>query len=240
MRIRDGYEMQDGPTATQIMIAMLHRRLIGAGGLLLLAFVTGCHHAPPRSQASHRAPDLTPPPATAERPSGKVIFTEVGGATWYHARTPNEMTAAHKTLPFGTEVRVTNLVTGQSATVRINDRGPFVRGRVIDLSAAAAKVTGVYRMGLVKVRLEVYSAPAPINTGGRWAVQIGAISDAADAEALRKQLVHDFPTAQVVEYESSTGHWLRVRPPHDNKQQAIAITESVTPPQGDAYLVRLD
>jgi rare lipoprotein A len=150
------------------------------------------------------------------------------------------MTAAHKTLPFNTQVRVTNLVTGQSATVRINDRGPFVRGRVIDLSAAAAKATGVYRMGIAKVRLEVFSAPAPVSTGGRWAVQIGAFSEASVADSLRKRLVHEFPAANVVEYTSATGHWIRVRPPRDDKQQAIEIADAVAPGQGDAYLVRLD
>ena len=215
-------------------------RPIRIAALLSLALLAGCHHAAPRSssQATRRTPDLSPAPAP--RSSGKVIFSEVGGATWYHSRTPNEMTAAHKTLPFNTQVRVTNLVTGQSATVRINDRGPFVRGRIIDLSAAAAKATGVYRMGLAKVKLEVFAAPAAIATGGRWAVQIGAFSDGSEAESLRQRLVQEFPTANVVEYTSSTGHWLRVRPPHDNKQQAMEIADAVSPRQGDAYLVRLD
>lgn len=221
-------------------------RPIRVGALALLSLLAGCHHPQPRTSSRGRAPDLTPHSApypsgnSGARNSGKVIFSEVGGATWYHARTPNELTAAHKTLPFNTQVRVTNLVTGQSATVRINDRGPFVRGRIIDLSAAAAKATGVYRMGIAKVKLEVFSAPAPVATGGRWAVQIGAFSEVADADSLRKKLVHEFPAASVVEYTSSTGHWLRVRPPHDNKQQAIEIADAVSPQQGDAYLVRLD
>lgn len=212
------------------------RRTIRVAALLLLSLLAGCRRSQPRTgSAQNRPPELAP-----ETRSGQAIFTEVGGATWYHARTPNEMTAAHKTLPFNTMVRVTNLVTGQVATVRITDRGPFVRGRIIDLSATAAKATGVYRMGLAKVRLEVFAAPSPIATGGRWAVQIGVFTEAADADALRKRLVREFPTAQVVEYASSTGHWLRVRPPHDNKQQAVRIADAVRPPLGDAYLVRLD
>lgn len=216
---------------------MLRRQTIRAAALLLLSLLAGCHRAQPRSNSARdRAPEIN----AEARSSGQAIFTEVGGATWYHARTPDEMTAAHKTLPFNTMVRVTNLVTGQIATVRITDRGPFVRGRIIDLSATAAKATGVYRMGLAKVRLEVFAAPSPIATGGRWAVQIGVFTEAADADALRKRLVREFPTAQVVEYASSTGHWLRVRPPHDNKQQAVRIADAVRPPLGDAYLVRLD
>jgi rare lipoprotein A len=68
---------------------------------------------------------------------------------------PNAMTAAHKTLPFGTRVRVTNHNTGRSAVVTINDRGPFVRGRVIDLSRAAAGAVGMIGSGLARVSLEI-------------------------------------------------------------------------------------
>ncbi len=86
----------------------------------------------------------------------------------------NAMTAAHLTLPSGT-IRVTNLATNQSAIVWITDRGPFVHGRIIDLSLAAAKATGLYRMGVAKVRVEAYAAPVRPNAipGGRWCVQIG-------------------------------------------------------------------
>ncbi|MBW4482702.1 MAG: septal ring lytic transglycosylase RlpA family protein [Tildeniella torsiva UHER 1998/13D] len=70
----------------------------------------------------------------------------------------NDLTAAHRTLPFGTRVRVTNLSTGQSVVVRINDRGPFGHGRVIDLSAAAAGNIGIRASGVGRVQLEVLSA----------------------------------------------------------------------------------
>jgi rare lipoprotein A len=81
---------------------------------------------------------------------------QCGGASWYalHSRTasgemmnPAKMTAAHKTLPFGTKVKVTNKATGKSVVVRINDRGPFIRGRIIDLSKAAAGRIGMVRSG---------------------------------------------------------------------------------------------
>ena len=89
-------------------------------------------------------------PATAADQCGK--------ASWYalYSRTasgemmnPNHMTAAHRTLPFGTKVRVTNRANGKSVVVRINDRGPFVRGRVIDVSKAAARQLGMIRAGVV-------------------------------------------------------------------------------------------
>ncbi len=90
-----------------------------------------------------------------------------GMASWYgpgfHGRrsasgeryNQNAMTAAHRSLPFGTMVRVTNIKNGRSVVVRINDRGPFIRGRVIDMSAAAARVLGMVHSGIAPVRIEV-------------------------------------------------------------------------------------
>ena len=68
---------------------------------------------------------------------------------------PNGLTAAHRSLPFGTMVRVTNIKTGKSVVVRINDRGPFSHGRVIDLSYGAAKAVGLVASGVARVRFEV-------------------------------------------------------------------------------------
>jgi rare lipoprotein A len=97
----------------------------------------------------------------------KVVSTSSGMASWYGGRwigrkTANgeiyragDMTAAHKTLPFGTRVRVIDQKTGESTIVRINNRGPFVRGRVIDLSDAAASDLGIKRRGVARVKLEV-------------------------------------------------------------------------------------
>jgi rare lipoprotein A len=87
---------------------------------------------------------------------------ETGNAAYYHGRraasgeriSAAEFTAAHRTLPFGTQVRVTNLANGRSVIVRINDRGPFGRGRIIDVSRAAARELGMIGSGVAKVRLE--------------------------------------------------------------------------------------
>lgn len=76
----------------------------------------------------------------------------VASGGWFN---PNAMTAAHKTLPFGTRVRVTNLNNGRSVVVRINDRGPYVAGRVIDLSRAAASAVGMTGAGLARVNIAV-------------------------------------------------------------------------------------
>lgn len=68
---------------------------------------------------------------------------------------PQGLTAAHRTLPFGTKVRVINVRTGKAVVVRINDRGPFIRGRIIDLAFGAARAVGLHRLGVAKVRLEI-------------------------------------------------------------------------------------
>ncbi|MGI9423954.1 MAG: septal ring lytic transglycosylase RlpA family protein [Hyphomicrobiaceae bacterium] len=76
----------------------------------------------------------------------------VAAGGWFN---PNALTAAHKSLPFGTRVRVTNMRNGRSVVVRINDRGPYIRGRIIDLSRRAATVVGMRRAGVVPVRVTV-------------------------------------------------------------------------------------
>ena len=68
---------------------------------------------------------------------------------------PQELTAAHRTLPFGTKVRVTDVATGRSVTVRVNDRGPFIPGRVVDISSSAAETLGISGRGVAKVKLDV-------------------------------------------------------------------------------------
>lgn len=111
-----------------------------------------------------------PEPSASDTRVGIVTSTLTGMASWYgpgfHGRrsasgevfNQNDLTAAHRTLPFGTRVRVTNVSTGQSVVVRINDRGPFSHGRVIDLSAAAASNIGLRASGVARVQLEVLSA----------------------------------------------------------------------------------
>ncbi len=96
----------------------------------------------------------------------KAEAAERGMASYYGYRSktangemmnPNALTAAHKTLPFGTRVRVTNTRTGQSVVVRINDRGPFVRGRIIDVSTGAARALGIIGSGVAPVLVDVVS-----------------------------------------------------------------------------------
>jgi rare lipoprotein A len=183
----------------------------------------------------------------------KALLVETGLASWYgapynHRRSSNgevynmhAMTAAHRTLPLGTTVRVTNLKTGHSAVVQITDRGPFVSGRILDLSQAAAKKTDVWGAGVARVRLEVLHTPVPLNRGGRWAVQIGAFEKEHAADKLRDHLSHQYQTAKVQSYGSPVGDWwVRVRVLDDDRKRAEEVARNTHTPEGDIFLVRLD
>jgi rare lipoprotein A len=152
----------------------------------------------------------------------------------------NALTAAHKTLPLNSLVRVTNVKTGDSIVVRITDRGPFVGDRIIDLSLAAAKAVDVWRPGTALVRVEVLSAPAPIATGGRWAVQIGAFQSRQSAAELKSKLMRRYHTAQVLQFTGPTGEWVRVRVQDDDKRRAQELAQATETPEGGIFLVRLD
>lgn len=180
------------------------------------------------------------------------IYTETGLASWYgppyhnHRGANGEifnqdaMTAAHRTLPMNSLIRATNLQTGQSAIVRITDRGPFVGDRFLDLSVASAKAVGVWLPGTAQVRIDVYQAPRPIESGGRWCVQVGAFDSGHKSTELMHHLEKKYTTANVIEFTGPTGHWVRIRPANDDKDRAIEIVSQLKPQQGRAYLVRLD
>jgi rare lipoprotein A len=124
--------------------------------------------------------------------------------------------------------------------MRVTDRGPFIPGRLLDLSMASAKATGVYRAGLATVRIDVYQTPKPIDEGGRWCVQIGAFEHEGKAVKLRNQLERKYQSAQVIDFAGPTGHWVRIRPAGDDREEAELIQRKLKPAEGDAYLVRLD
>jgi rare lipoprotein A len=140
----------------------------------------------------------------------------------------------------GSLIKVTNLQTGQSSAMRITDRGPFVEDRVLDLTVASAKATGVYGVGLALVRIDVYRTPKPIERGGRWCVQIGAFHSEHKANKLKSQLLHKYPEANVIEFPGQDSYWVRIRPEGDNREEAELIAKRVRPAEGEAYLTRLD
>jgi rare lipoprotein A len=121
-----------------------------------------------------------------------------------------KFTAAHRTLPFETMVRVTNLSNGKSTVVRITDRGPFVENRIIDLSLAAAREIESIGPGVVPVRVEVVS-PGVDPTTGYFTVQVGAFRERANAERLRERLSATYAPIFIQEYDSPDGLLYRVR-----------------------------
>ncbi len=207
------------------------------------------------SAARRAAPPLAPaaplPDGAEDGALGKPVSTEVGMASWYgppyHNRQAadgsvfdqNAMTAAHRELPMGTTVRVTNVATGQSVIVKITDRGPFVAGRTLDLSLAAAKAIGVYRAGVAKVKVEAFARPGA-DPVGKWCVQIGVFIDPADAVQTKNDLMLRYKTAKVIEFAGPTGHWVRINPPLADYATAQKIAESLHLPDADSFLVRLN
>jgi peptidoglycan lytic transglycosylase len=183
----------------------------------------------------------------------KPLSVETGKASWYgapyHNRRSsngqiydmNQLTAAHLTLPLGSTVRVTNLKTGHSTIVRITDRGPFVKGRIVDLSLAAAKQADVWKAGVAPVRLEVLRTPVPSDRGGRWAVQIGAFEEEDAADKLADRLTRRYKTAKVLRFSSPVGDWwVRVRVLKDDRKRAEEVAHETHADADKVFLVRLD
>jgi len=154
----------------------------------------------------------------APAPAG---YSEQGNASWYGApfngrRASNgeiydmyKFTAAHRTLPFDTMVRVTNLNNGKSTTVRITDRGPFVENRIIDLSLAAAREIELVGPGVAPVRVEVLGNVDP--AAGFFTVQVGAFRDRGNAERLRDRLNPSYSPIFIQQYDAPDGTFYRVR-----------------------------
>jgi len=236
--------------------------------VFLAMLLSGCSHKPEVAYSPPPPPAVTPETAPATAASAPPalpslsadeqfvdthtpIYSESGVASWYgppyHNRQAadgsvfdqNALTAAHRTLPMGTVVRVTNLATNQSVVVKITDRGPFVAGRTLDLSLAAAKAIGVYRAGVAKVKVEAFARPGA-DPEGKWCVQIGVFIDAADAVQLKNDLMGRYKTAKVIEFAGPTGHWVRINPALADHATAQKIADSIHLPDADSFLVRLN
>ncbi len=164
-------------------------------------------------------------------------YIEEGIASWYgndfHGKPtacgePYDMwamTAAHKTLPLGTYVKVTNLQNDRTAILRINDRGPFVAGRIIDLSCRAAQELGSYGRGTARVRVEAVQVASEYHVGqetywkvdplpsfryGNFTVQIGSFRNEANARRLRDRMATRFGDAGITKATDAKGNLYRV------------------------------
>jgi rare lipoprotein A len=196
--------------------------------MAVLFCATGCLH---HHQAPAPSTRNIPPPGApkTETPAAPIVQGEEGIASWYghpfHGRQAASgeiydmyaMTAAHRTLPFGTQVRVHDLENGRDVEVRITDRGPFVEGRIIDLSYAAAQTMGM--TGIAHVRLEILgigSSPEP----AIFAVQVGAFRDPANAGRLKALIEASFGPVVILTFDSGAGIFYRVRVGNESSEEA--------------------
>jgi rare lipoprotein A len=174
---------------------------------LILSITWGC---------AHFRKESIPPP---------VKKVEVGWASWYgkdfHGRKTSsgevydmyQLTAAHRTLPLGTRAMVTHLGNGRSVMVTINDRGPFIKGRIIDLSYAAAQVLDMAREGIAKVRVEVIEKeyiPAT-SPEGSFTIQVGSFVNRSNASRLMEELRKEHPDVYIQVLETPENTYYRVR-----------------------------
>jgi rare lipoprotein A len=203
--------------------------------------------------------------------------SETGIASWYgvpyHGRRAangeiydmEKLTAAHRTLPFGTWVRVRNLENDKLIDVRIQDRGPFVGDRIIDLSRAAARTIDMIRPGIAKVQLTVIASPqyidivppsptelartapvveappaaAPVEPE-LYGVQIGAFQDRRRADALRETMKERYGAARVVLRQGNPSMWRVIVGEAETSEKAAALADQIRNESGTAFVVRID
>jgi rare lipoprotein A len=249
---------------------MTRRQALALGVLALLAPVA-CR----KKHKSARTP-RTPLPAG---PRPKVGWTETGVASWYgipyHGRQAangeiynmNELTAAHRTLPFGAIVKVTSLTSSQSVTVRITDRGPFVGDRIIDLSRQAAREIDMIGPGIMKVRLQLVAYGPPRVAGAKrvvqeqdqppeqaqtqpqeqatpeltgYAVQVGLYNDKAKAENLKARLSRRYQPVTLVAREGARTQWRVLVGDKPTEEEAQALATILRKQVGEALVVLRD
>lgn len=180
-------------------------------------------------------------------------WTETGIASWYghpyHGRQAasgevydmRELTAAHRTLPFGAVVRVTNLDNRKTVTVRINDRGPFVEGRIIDLSRAAAQRIGLIGPGTALVRIELagYQDSAQKDAPPLFTIQAGAFADRANAERLRDRLRRRYEPVDISSSSASPPLHRVLAGRFGDLREAEAAAERLRREARDVFVVRI-
>jgi len=191
---------------------------------------------PPESPEIKKEAKLPPETKLEKRETREVQY---GVASWYggefHGRQTSsgevydmfQLTCAHNSLPLGTMVMVTNLENGRSAELRVNDRGPFVKERIIDVSYAAARMLGMWGKGTADVKVEWVGSPL-VEQAERFNLQIGSFSDEARARDLVEQLKKNFENVYVATVETQTQKYHRVRiGPFGTKEAALTVAEKL-------------
>lgn len=178
---------------------------------------------------------------------------QIGMASWYGKRfqgretasgerfSTRELTAAHRSLPLGTKVLVTNLETAELVEVKINDRGPLPKRRIIDVSRAAADSIGLLARGVGRVQIVVSEEALELQDTFDYVlyeVQVGAFVDRAQALGLADQLEGRYPSAYIAARDGPLGRYYRVRVgPFDSRQEAQQTADAL---KGEGYYVFVD
>ena len=210
--------------------------------LMAAIVIAGCGHK--------KHARVTPPPPTVVKPGQ----TETGIASWYghpyHGRPAangeiydmEKMTAAHRTLPFNTWVRVYDLDNNKTTEVRIIDRGPFIDGRIIDLSHAAAREIEMIGPGVARVRIEVIRTP-PNVTPALFAVQVGAFRNKGSAESLRQRMADRYGSARLLQRPENPDIWrvlVGAEPTEEAAGQLAARIRQDSVEKSTGFIVRID
>ena len=194
----------------------------------LVVVMLFCLHCT-RPQAAPEVPPspeaALPEPPPMEMTAGRV-YTETGQASWYggddgfagrptangESFNPSDLTCAHRTLPFGTRLEVRNLTTGKHTIVRVNDRGPFLRGRILDVSEKAAKALGIQETGTARVWIRTVDAkgkPAPVDPsavqGDPYTIQVAALANPGNIARLSQELQSAIGPVSLVEAQTKGG-----------------------------------
>ena len=191
--------------------------------------------APRHVPVERRMPPLQHP--WIEKAPAKLV--QVGVASWYgsdfHGRPTSsgeiydmyQLTCAHNTLPLGTMVMVTNLENGKSVELKVNDRGPFVKERIIDLSYAAARMIGMWEKGTAQVKVETIGPV--IEQVQRFTLQVGSFTEEIKAQNLADQLRKSFENVHVTMMETSTQKYHRVRiGQFETRESALPLAEKLS------------
>ncbi len=208
---------------------------------------TGSDDADAAGNSGRPAPRRAPPAIPSD------YAPETGVASWYghpyHGRQSasgeiydmEQMTAAHRTLPFGTRVHVEDLDNGMSTEVRINDRGPFVDNRVIDLSHAAAQAIGMIGPGTAHVRLTIVGRPAAPEPA-IFAIQVAAFSNRDNADRMQERMQERYGSATLRRRSGLTPLWRVLVGQAPNPESAEDLARRIREDQKvpEAFVVRLD
>jgi rare lipoprotein A len=196
-----------------------------------------------------------PPAPTRRAPTPQVLpvgYIEEGIASWYgipyHGRRAangeiynmETLVAAHKLMPFNTWLLVTNLSNGKTVKVRIIDRGPFIEGRIIDLSKAAARQIDLLGPGVGRVRLQVVAAPRDIPINDLYAVQVGSFTVQRNAEQVRAQYAQRYGVAQLAAKNGAVTTWRVLVGRFPTVESARELANVLSGENPDIFIVRLD